>query len=201
MSNSTDLLTKVQLSALLGKYIPSFEKHGVKCRLSVKVFTQTAVHSLDDDQEQSINHFLYNARALLTGLVDEAVETQIENYKYVRIPCLVLHFHPSEPSAHLNKYKQYSFPLRKQTDGRTRRVPEERILRKMDRILMRKEVLLSSQSPERVCKNTIWDYLRYIFGHYGYMQTIGCLSHEAALVCSIAIPIAVLLVIFLTLLQ
>ena len=199
MNHNGSYLTKDHLFALVQAYLPYYQKHGIACQLSARVYDQQLLYPTEYEAEKSVERFLYNIKAAFLKKYDEAYEDAIEWSEYIHIPCLILRFFPMDGALDEKHCKEYSFPLRKQTGLGLQRVSGEKTLRAMEKILQKKQTLVFRKDADKLCKNTFWDYLRYIFGPYGYKKTIWGIRRESILAMIIFLPAAmiVFLLVFL----
>ena len=178
MQSAKKQITKKQLFSLIEQYSAGLAERGIQIKLHFVTYKNRLIRSNEEEYKQRFRGFFFDCKAVITGDFDLESDEALEQADFVTIPCIVLSFSPIGYTSNISGHVQYAFPLRKRIIDGTRPVRADKIMRSMERILKRKQIQLKRYPEKDFCKNAPWDYCRYAFGSYGYMETIAGKDRE-----------------------
>ncbi len=140
---------------IVQKYLPVLEQNGIKCTISQKYF-ESKIHEPFNDPKT-------------TEMINKE---ECENYRFQnnRYKVLVLRFEPADKKVKSKNCREYAFLIEKTERPALGRKPrqwtadEEALAMKIEKLL--EKIIKKSEKamPEKLCKNNIFDYMRYHFG-------------------------------------
>lgn len=200
MQKETTYLTKDVLYSLVNRYVPQFNEYGVDIQLRAQSYDKRILLPIEDDQKITWHRFKQDVKSIITQDIDLDEEEALFNMEFYRVPCIIVYFFPRGYSLDVQNHRQYSFPLRKQDRLGVQRVPPHKVLLRIERLLKKKlNKLCRGAEITRFCKNSIFDYFRYAYGYYGYLDKINGINRTDVqfLLASPLIIIAIAIIIFL----
>ena len=152
-------------SAIIEEYNNQFSKFGLKCKVSRKYSAQRV--------------FSYKRHGDLIDEIENTVRENIEKNKYKNIPdryqSLVITLSPLKGK--IKSCREYAFLIRgiqryKIGDKPEElKIREEKVLEKIEKLLKKLLAKAEKTSPEKLCKNTFTDIMRYCFlAKYSYQK-------------------------------
>lgn len=156
--------------AVVNKYKEALAAKGITITVSKRYF--------ETNVEERIG------RAGLFNTIDRAIDRKVENkkrynYQRNRYHCIVLSVLPAEKGIVRREYcKEYAFVLKKVERAHIGMEPrkisyeEEKLLRKIEKRIVKILSKAQKNSTARVCKDTFFDALRYTSSKYGYKRKV-----------------------------
>lgn len=152
-------------SAIIEEYNNQFSKYGFKCKVSRKYSVQRV--------------FSYKRHNGVIDEIENTVRENIEKNKYKNAPdryqSLVITLSPLKGK--IKSCREYAFLIRgiqrfKVGDKPEElKIREEKVLEKIEKLLKRLLAKAEKTSPEKLCKNTVTDIMRYcLLAKYGYQK-------------------------------
>ena len=200
MQKETTYLTKEVLYSLVNRYVPQFNKYGVAIQLRAQSYDKRILLPIEDDQKIKWRRFKQDVKSIVTQDIDLDEEEALFNMEFYRVPCIIVSSSPLGSSLDAQKHRQYSFPLRKQDHLRVLRVPPHKVLLRIERLLKKNlSKLCRGAEITRFCRNSFFDYFRYAYGYYGYLEKINGINRTDVqfLLASPLLIIAIAIIIFL----
>ncbi len=181
---------------LAESYSEQLAQKGIACKVTKKYF------------ETKVSPVYTEFRRGLLNLIDEHISRKKEK-EYSNQPnthhCIIIKFYPIDSSDYkMQNCKEYSFIISQKWRAHVGDKPrlthrDERILlSKIKRRMNKMADKASHTTPERACRNNLFDIMRYLFSSkYGYMNHIA--GKERSTVEIFAMLLIVIIVILLVL--
>ena len=191
---------KEKVQSLIDKYSPKLSKNELKIRISKRYF-ETDVHERWGSHGKGQQIF---------NIIDKAIDDKKEKKKYYyqknRYHTIVLTLMPENDTVPFEICRNYAFVIKKTERAHIGEEPrkiayeEEKLLLKIEKLLQKAVKRASNNNAEKVCKDTVFDALRYsLLVKYQYKKRI--LGKSAtffhSLFFAISCVLAIALVIFL----
>ena len=200
MARKKSCSTRPNIVPLVEKYKQSFAQQGVtidyRFHESRQNLPDTRRHS-----EERFDYIMYRIgywfRKLFTKNPPKRKTFDEYNKDYAKnhAQCLVLQFKladtPSLPA------KEYSLPYKTEDRYGDHTISPDRVIRKAEKLLVRKLRYLEKHSASSLCTNTRWDKLRYTTGYYGYKKDVEGLRFGFWLLLALLGLIAYLICLFI----
>lgn len=162
---------------LVAKYDNQLSALGIKCKVSKKYFETNAPAPYRTNETDFLDMLL------------ERLATKRENkhwkYQRNRYNCIVITFLPVKNTSKNQEYKEYTFLINKTErvdigiKPKEKNYKEEKILKKIDKCILKFIEKSKGKAPEAACKTNLIDRFRYINSiKYGYKKRIG--NHETS---------------------
>ena len=188
---------KEKVQSLIDKYSPELSKKGLKIHISRRYF-ETDVY------ERYGSHG--NGQQIF-NIIDRAKADKKEKKKYYyqknRYHTIVLTLMPEDDSFPLEMCRNYAFVIKKTERAHIGEEPrkiaykEEKLLLKIEKLLQKVVKRASNNNAEKVCKDTVFDALRYsLLVKYQYKKRI--LGKSATFFHSLFFALSAFLAIALT---
>ena len=191
---------KEKVQSLIDKYSPKLSKNGLKIRFSKRYF-ETAVHERWGSHGKGQQIFNIIDRA-----IDDKKEKKKYHYQKNRYHTIVLTLMPENDTVPLEMCRNYAFVIKKTERAHIGEEPrkiaykEEKLLLKIEKLLQKVVKRASNNNAEKVCKDTVFDALRYsLLVKYQYKKRIlgksATFFHSLffAISCVLAISLVMLL--------
>ncbi len=160
-----------KVNAVLGKYSEQLENNGIKVTVSKRYFEETVGERIGN-----------TGNAAIFNEIDRALDRKREKkkgYHHIRnrYHVIVLSVIPVQKDIIRREYcRDYAFCIHKVERAHIGIEPkkytyeEQKILSKIEKRI--NKVLRKSQksAPQKVCKDTLWDAIRYTLPRYGYKR-------------------------------
>ncbi|MBE6645520.1 MAG: hypothetical protein E7612_09145 [Ruminococcaceae bacterium] len=164
---------KEKAQSLIDKYSPQLSKNGLKIRISNRYF-ETDVHERWGSHGEGQQIF---------NIIDRAIDHKKEKKKYYyqknRYHTIVLTLMPENDTVPLEMCRNYAFVIKKTERSHIGEEPrkiaykEEKLLSKIEKQLQKVVKRASNNNAEKVCKDTVFDALRYsLLVKYQYKKRI-----------------------------
>ncbi len=164
---------KTKVQELIDRYDESLLQNGLKMRISNRYF-ETDVH------ERWGSHI--NGQQIF-NIIDRVIDDKKEKKKYYyqknRYHTIVLTLLPENDTLPLEMCRNYTFVIKKTERAHRGEAPrkiaykEEKLLLKIEKLLQKVVKRASNNTAEKVCKDTVFDALRYsFFVKYQYKKRI-----------------------------
>jgi len=159
-----------KIEAVADKYKAALAVNGIKITTSKRYF--------ETDVEERIG------RAGLFNTIDRAIDRKVEkkkgyNHQRNRYHCIVLSVAPTEKGVVRRGYcKDYAFVLKKVERAHIGMEPrkilyeEEKLVAKIEKRIVKILSKAQKRDAVKVCKDTLYDALRYTSTKYGYKRKI-----------------------------
>ena len=154
---------KEKAQSLIDKYSSELSKNGLKIRISKRYFEQEV-------DERWASHG--NGQQIF-NIIDRAIDDKKEKKKYYyqknRYHTIVLTLMTENDTVPLEMCRDYAFAMKKTERAHIGEEPrkvtykEEKLLLKIEKILQKTVKRASNKNAEKVCKDTVFDALRYSF--------------------------------------
>lgn len=160
-----------KVNAILEKYSEQFENNGIKVTVSKRYFEETVGERIGNTGNTAI----FNE-------IDRALDRKREqkkgyNHARNRYHCVVLSIVPIQKDIVRREYcREWAFVIKKVerahigVEPQKHAYEEQKVLSKIEKCINR--ILTKSQknAPQKVCKDTLFDAIRYTAPRYGYKR-------------------------------
>lgn len=163
--------TMQKVQSVIDKYKEQLDANGIKITVSKRYF------------EEAVNERIGNTgnTAIFNG-IDRALDRKREskkgyNHERNRYHCIILSVSPTQKGAVRREYcREYAFALKKVERAhigmkpRKRVYEEQKVLLKIEKRINKILKKSKKSTPQKVCKDTFWDAIRYTLTRYGYKR-------------------------------
>ena len=164
---------KEKVQSLIDKYSPKLSKNGLKIHISKRYFEKEV-------EERWSSH---GKGQQIFNIIDRAIDDRKEKKKYYyqknRYHTIVLTLMLENDTVPLEMCRNYAFVIKKTERAHIGEEPrkiaykEEKLLLKIEKLLQKVVKRASNNNAEKVCKDTVFDALRYsLLVKYQYKKRI-----------------------------